>query len=164
MKENLPGKKTFKSYSLPFTSSALFFRHRGGLCSLPPPPPRAQSYLCEPADVLIVVVVVVQTEESRGMLNQVTMLIGGGCVLRVCLLVWRGFMFTLVCSWKSATKPGLTWGSKACNGSKDGKRDILLFTQQQNYCKWEVAGMLFVTIASFKINCITEEVTWISLK
>ena len=37
MKENLPGKKTFKSYSLPFTSSTLFFRHRGGLCSPPPP-------------------------------------------------------------------------------------------------------------------------------
>ena len=44
----------------------------------------------------MVVVVVMQTEQSCGMLNHMTMLIGSREVLGVFQLVWCGFMFTSV--------------------------------------------------------------------
>ena len=69
----------------------------------------------------MVVVVVVQTEDLPCMLNHVTVLIDGGGVLGVRQLVWcRVVWFHVYINLQLKI-------SDQTNGSKDGKRDILLF-------------------------------------
>ena len=70
-----------------------------------------------------------RNRRARDMLNHVTVLIEGGGVLVVCQLVWRGFMFTSICSDETLVNIGI-------------KRKIFCYLSHSKIiAKVEVAGM-----------------------